>query len=58
MVASGGVVVIDMALLPLFCIVGLATWEMANSATEEVARTLWVAMALMVAGEVTEKEAL
>ena len=54
MVAYCVVVVIDIALLPVFCIVGVATWEMANSATVEDSLVAWVAMAFTVVGLVTE----
>ena len=58
MVASGVSVVIDMALLPLFWIVGVATWEMANSATSELGKSVRMAKAFTVVGVVTEKGAL
>ena len=48
------VVVIDMALLPLFWIVGVATWETTNSVTLEVSRVVCVAIAFTVVGLVTE----
>ena len=50
MVASGVVVVIDMALLPLFCIVGVATCIIASSATAEDGKAAWVAIAFTVVG--------
>ena len=58
MVASGVVVVMEMELLPLFWMVGVATWVIANSATAEDSQVACVAIALTVVVLVTEKGTL
>ena len=54
MVAPGVSVVMDMALLPLFWIVGVATCEMTNSFTAEDALPGLTAMAFTVVVLLTE----
>ena len=54
MVAPTVVVVMDTALLPLFCMVGVSTWGMTNSATTEDGKFGLVAIAFTVVGLVTE----
>ena len=46
--------VIEIALLPLFLMVGLATCVISSVATSELGKVVWVAIALIVVGEVTE----
>ena len=50
--------VIEIALLPLFCMVGVATCVISSVATSELGKVVWVAIALMVVGEVTENGVL
>ena len=58
MVAPGVSEVMETALLPLFCIVGVATWLMVSVPISELGKPVRVAMAFTVVEVVTEKAPL
>ena len=55
MVAPGVADVMEMALLPLFCIIGVATWLMVKIPTSESGKLARVAIAFIVVELVAKK---